>query len=197
MTVILPSTRIEDVYNQIRELDKRIDQVNSKLASILDLSGGLNPDIFVQAGHPFTMLPHECASVRFGTQTIATGTVYATPTAASTSNAASYGFGMNIDTTNATISILGQPGESIIGFTLWWQWAANSSGTRAMQWREVNAGNAVQDLIFSNSASLVTYNHITHVRRVALVDTTYDLQVYQNSGGNLNGDGLLTAYRIR
>ena len=163
--------------------------------SALDAPNQLSPDILTLS-EPFTVLPHEVASLRFNTQEIASGTTFATPTVADPSGA-TWTHGFSIDKSAGTISVDGQDKNAVIGFVLWWQWAGNSTGRRALRWNDVGGGNAVQDFEFSPDATVATYLHIPHVRRVAAADTTYRLQVYQNSGVGLNGDGLLVAYRIR
>lgn len=182
---------LENFALRMNVADRNLAQLTGWMGS----PGRLAPDI-LRRSEPFRVLPHEVASLRFATQAITSGTSYQTPVV-SDPNAATWAYGFSITTSSGTISVNGQDKNAVIGFTLWWQWAGNSTGRRALQWNDVGGGNAVQDFVFNPDATVATYNHVTTMRRVAAADTTYRLQVYQNSGGDLNGDGLLVAYRIR
>ena len=162
--------------------------------SILDAPSKISPDVLVQS-EPFTTLPHEVGSLLFSTQEISSGTSFQTPTVAST--VATFGDGFTIDESGGTISVDGQDQNAVIAFVLWWQWAADATGQRALQWSDVGGSNAVIDYDFAPDGSLASRLSVSHVRRVLTADTTYKLQVWQNSGGGLNGDGLMVAYRIR
>jgi hypothetical protein len=153
---------------------------------------GLKPQVF--EGKEFTIFPCAAASLRFSAQTIGSGTTYAVPTVDTTS-LATWTYGVVLDTANARVQVPGLPGDSLLLFVLWWRWDPNATNRRALQWTD-NSGNNVED----NIAAFATYNnycHITHVRRMASADTWYQLQVWQNSGGDLDGDGLLTVFRMR
>ncbi len=166
---------------------------NDSVAEILDVGGNLKPDALGKT--TFRTLPHECASLRFDTQEISSGTTYQTPAVLDPSGA-TWNHGFSIDTSNAQILVKRQAKGAVIAFVLWWQWAGNATGRRALQWTD-NSGNGVQDFEFSPDATIATFLHVPHVRKAAAADTYYSLKVYQNSGAGLNGDGLLTAWRIR
>lgn len=185
---------------QLEQFALRLNALEQSASQVRDWTSGpgkLSPDILGNS-EPFRVLPHEVASLRFSTQAISSGTTFQVPAAdALNSNNASWQYGFSVDTSSSTISVNGQDKNAIIGFVLWWQWAANATGHRALQWQEVAAGNAVRDFEFNPDASVETFLYISHVRRVSSTDTTYRPQVYQSSGGDLSGDGLMVAYRIR
>lgn len=171
----------------------RLQLAASRLDAVSTPTGGLDHDIFRNSGE-FSVLPIPCASLCFTTQEIATGTTYGVPAVNATS-AATWKYGVTVDTTNAKLQVSGTPGESILMFVLWWRWDANATNHRGLKWTD-NSGNSVEDV----RAGFATYNnylHIAHVRRMVSADTWYQLQVWQNSGGNLNGDGLFTVFRLR
>ena len=174
-----------------REMNKLQQQV-SGLSVLMDDTGNLDPNIFMQHSRGFSILPLPCASLRFGTQAISTGS-FATPTTAI--GAATWAHDMTIDTTNSYIQVHGTPGESVIVFILWWQWANDAGGDeRWMQWID-NSSNAVTDL--RTDIAGYAYNHIVHARKIQSADTYYHMQVKHNKGSNLNGDGLMVAIRVR
>jgi hypothetical protein len=170
----------------------RIEAAASRLDTLSAPTGGLDPNIFGNSGQ-FTVLPVPVASLRFAAQNIATGTTYGAPTV-DTTGAATWNYGVTVDLANAKLQIPGMPGHSILLFVLWWRFDPNATNHRGLKWTD-NSGNSVEDV----RAGFATYNnylHITHVRRMASTDTWYQLQVFQNSGGNLSGDGLFTVFRL-
>lgn len=135
------------------------------------------------------------ASLWFSTQSIASSLTLVTPTATAVSGA-TWNYGLNIDIPNSRVQIPSTPYLSRILFVAWWQWDANVTGTRILQWTD-NSGNNVPDRRPAlTEPGLGTWCHVTHVRRVASADTWYSIQVAQNSGGALNGDGLFVAMKV-
>ena len=150
----------------------------------------------IHVGHAdFDILPHPVASLRFASQNIGTGTDFVTPTVQSPSGA-TWAHGMVLDIANGEIIVKGIPSQSVIGFTLSWEWAANATGDRALQCND-NNGNSIKDYEFNPDDTLLTQLGISHMRRIANTDTFYRLQVWQDSGGDLGGSGLIVAYLIR
>ena len=140
------------------------------------------------------------ASIRFDTQAIGSSLTPSTPTPMMTASNATWNYGLNIDINDnpvtARIQVPSTPFLSRVMFVLWWYWAANATGTRILRWTD-NSGNQVDDTRAAiTEGGVGTACHITHVRRVQSADTWYSIQVAQNSGGNLNGDGLLVAVKI-
>ena len=171
----------------------RIEAAASRLDTLSSPTGGLDLNIFRNSGQ-FTVLPVPVASLKFNSCTVATGTTYAAP-AVDTTSAATWNYGVTVDLANAKLQIPGMPGQSILLFVLWWRFDPNATNHRGLKWTD-NSGNSVEDV----RAGFATYNnylHIAHVRRMASTDTWYQLQVFQNSGGNLSGDGLFTVFRLR
>ena len=171
----------------------RLQQNAGRLDAISAPTGGLDPNVFRNSGE-FSVFPMPVASMRYDTQAIATGTSYAAPTVL-TPSAATWYHGVVIDTANAKLQVTGQPGQSVLLFVLWWSWTADATGNRALRWTD-NSGNEIGDIRAGN-ANFQNYLHVSHVRKMASADTWYQLQVWQNSGGNLNGDGLFCVFRLR
>ena len=143
-------------------------------------------------------LPHEAASLRFSSQSINDDTL-TTPTAAAITNGATWTFGMNLDIGNSKILFSGVPGESVVAAFSWWQWqdSADPDGHRYIK-LNTTGGGATQDLRpATNHASLNTYNFAFNVRKMAAGESDFNIQVRQDSGGAINGDGLLVVVRLR
>lgn len=175
-----------------RELNN-IQQQVSGLSVLMDSTGNLDPNIFLHHSRGFSILPLPCASLYFDTQAITTGS-FATPTTLTTADA-TWNYGMSVDTTNSYIQVHGTPGESVVAFICWWQWANDAGGDeRWLKWTDQD-GNDVFDL--RTDLSGYAYNKITHVRRITAADTHYYMQVKHNKGSDLNGDGLFVAIRVR
>ena len=187
----LPQSEAE--YARLR--GNAIDAAANILPMIAD-GAGLRATVF--EGREFTVFPSMAASLRFSAQTIATSTAYSVPSV-DTASAATWTYGIVLDTANARINVPGMPGESLLLFTLWWRWdpeaASGANGRRALQWTD-NSGNSVED-VRPALADQNNYCHVSHVRRMASADTWYQLKIWQNSGGNLVGDGLFTVFRMR
>ena len=173
---------------EMNNLQKQV----STLSVLMDSTGNLDPNIFLKHSRGFSILPLEMASLRFDTQAIGDSSA-TTPTTLDPS-AATWNYGMEIDITNSRIKITGLAKESIYLFCAWWQWAANDTGYRYLEWR-TDDGGGVKDT--RDAPAYAIYNSIVHVRRQAAADAYYEVKVWQDSGGNLNGDGLFTAVRLR
>ena len=178
----------------LRQSARNIEAYSDTLGNLTTPDGFLAQDVFDKRSRQFSILPHECASLRFGTQAITNNS--STVPAVSSPNAATWAYGMSIDISSGLINITGLANQSVYMFTAWWQWAANSSGYRELQWDAIPSGG-VFDRRLNVDATLSTYNSITHVRRAVDSETSYRILVKQTSGGDLNGDGILTAVRIR
>ena len=178
--------------HRIRLEMNKLQQQVSGLSVLMDDTGNLDPNIFLQHSRGFSILPLECASLRFDTQTISDDTA-TVPTTLDPS-AATWGHGMEIDTTNSRIKITGLPKESVYLFSMWWQWEANDTGLRYLQWFTDDGGSA-KDI--RDAPAYAIYNSLVHVRTQATTDAYYEVKVLQDSGGNLDGDGLFTAVRVR
>jgi len=181
--------------DQLRVRMNFIEATASGAGEVMSSQGaGLSPTVFRNSG-AFSMLPHETASIRFDTQNIANNSLDSPVPLAS--GAATWAYGFSIDTSTGLISIRGIPNDSVYLFAIWWQWAANTTGYRRIQWYESGAGNAVNDYQDAWSATEPIYSHIVHVRRQAGTDASYGIKVFQDSGGDLAGDGVFTATRLR
>lgn len=183
--------------NQLGDFARRLSVVELYALqgqTMLSAPNQLNPDILAQS-EPFTTLPHEAASLRFNAQNVSTGTTFGTLTTADPSGA-TWAHGMTIDISNSKIQVHGTPGESVLCFVLWVSFAASATGQRALQWVD-NNGNSVVAYDFAPDATLLSRLNIAHVRRVANTDTEYRLEVWQDTGGDLQVTGLLTVFRVR
>lgn len=144
------------------------------------------------------ILPHECASLRFSTQSIADGTTPLTPTAADTSNAATWSNGMKLDVSNSKILFAGIPGQSIVGAFSWWLWSdASQTGDRHLLLNTTGGGSTKKTEAGLNHASEGTAQYVFNVRRMAAGEDDFNIQVWQDSGGAINGEGLLVVMRLR
>ena len=150
---------------------------------------------FYTEGAEFEVLPHDMASLRFASQAISTGTTFQDLTVSDPSGA-TWSKGLSIDVSNGVINVSGVPIGAVISFTMWMQFDANSTGVRALQWRD-NSGNSTQGYEFGPSSAHPTYINLGHKRQVVKADTSYKIQVFQDSGGDLNGAGLFVAERIK
>lgn len=179
--------------NAIRLEMNKLQQQVSGLSVLMDDTGNLDPNIFLQHSRGFSVLPLPVATLRFDTQAIATGS-FVTPTTY-TGVEATFGHDMTIDIPNSYIQVHGTPGESVIFFMCWWQWANDAGGDeRWLKWTDQD-GNDVFDL--RTDIAGYAYNRVFHARKIASADTHYYMQVKHNKGSNLNGDGLFVAIRVR
>src|SRR3990167_1622530 len=178
--------------DQLRVRMNFIEATTSRAGEVMSSQGpGLNPGVFQNSGM-FSLLPHECASMRFDTQAI--GNDSTTTPVSLTPSGATWSYGFRNDTANHRIYTSGRPGDMVLLITAWWQWGINATGNRILTWN-TDDGGAVSDRRASFGASLGTYNYIANIRRVASAETYHYLTVYQNSGGDLDGDGLLVVAR--
>lgn len=187
----LENPSLADRHRIRLEMNKLQQQV-SGLSVLMDDTGNLDPNIFLRHSRGFSILPLEMASLRFDTQAIGTSSA-TTPTTLDPSNA-TWNYGMEIDIINSRIKITGLAKESVYLFCAWWQWEANDTGSRYLQWF-TDDGGAVKDI--RDAPAYAIYNSLVHVRRQASADAYYEVKVWQDSGGNLDGDGLFTAVRLR
>jgi hypothetical protein len=182
---------------QLRTKGRELEALGPAM-SVLFGPGEADPHFnnFFAVEGEFETLPHEIASLRFDTQILSTGTSFQDLTVTDPSGA-TWSHGMTIDVSNGTIGVTGVSVNAVIEFTFWVQFAANGDGQRAIQWTDVGGGNSVKNYEFAPDGSLATYLYGFHKRKVALADTFYKLQAWQDTGGDLNIDGLLVAERVR
>ncbi len=159
--------------------------------------GTIDPNFFSRfgPGGGFTILPHECASLKFNSQSIDNNSL--TTPATDGNSAATWNNGMKIDVANSKILFAGIPGESIVAAFSWWQWAANATNQRELTLNTTGGGSTHDRREAYTRGGIGTYNFAFNIRRMAAGESDFNIQVYQNSGGGLNGDGLLVVLRIR
>ena len=172
--------------------------VTSQMAALLTPSGDLDPNIFSHHSGFFSTLPHECASLRFDTQSIDNNSL-TTPVALveSPTNKATWNYGMNIDVSNSKILFSGIPGQSIVAAYSWWLWAADTNNQRELTLNTTGGGAVTDRREAYTRGGIGTMNMSFNLRRMAAGESDFNIQVYQNSGGGLNGDGLLVVARLR
>jgi hypothetical protein len=172
-----------------------LDGATGLLSNWMNIDGNMSPDLFTKfAPHSFTTLPPECASLRFDAQSIPDSVL--TVPVVNASSTATWAYGVEIDTDNGQILIHGVAGQSVYAFACSWQWASNSSGTRRLRWTDTGA-NTVEQIRTGIGGGVETLNELFHVRRAKADDTAYDMRVYQDSGGALDGQGIFAMFRIR
>ena len=182
---------------QLRQKGLALEALGPQM-SVLFGAGEVDPHFnnFYAVEGEFETLPHPMASLYHATQAVTTGTTYQSMTVLDPSGA-TWGQGLSIDTSAATILVPGLPVGAVMEFTLWAQFAGNATGVRSLQWIELGASGAVKKFEFNPHATHPTYLSVFHKRRVATADTTYQLQVFQDSGGDLNVDALIVAERVQ
>ena len=196
----LKPSEIEQVRRQMNDTYSLARAVSN----IVDGSGKLDPNIFgTSASNPFSLLPHESASIYTDTspQTVGTGAFTDIKPYLATSNL-TWSKGLAIDITNGRISISGIPKDAVILITGHVSISDGGSppsdngvGERFLKWKD----NGTEEISVSVPAASVAPTSIAlvHVRRVDdIVDYGY-LQVYQNSTADRSVDALFTVTRLR
>lgn len=141
------------------------------------------------------------ASLRFSSQIIPNDDLII-PVAADETNGAtwadSFGDDMILDIPNSKILFSGTPEESVVEILSWWAWQdATKSGDRQLVLNTTGGGTVVDNRPGLNHATNITYNYAFNVRRMAIGERDFNIQVWQDSGGDLVGNGLLVVIRIR
>ena len=184
---------------ELRLKMNRIEAAASRLDTLSAPTMGLDPNIFRNSGG-FSVLPHPCAILyKSAAQSIPNATWTSPTTWLDFSDPAVRAFDMKVDTTAGYIYSRGIPGDTVIQFTASALFASNATGTRSIALTMSDGGgtgHSVPGVGFL--AGVLNTVQVTHVR-VIKADNAYNyLQVYQNSGGALDLQGLIfTATRLR
>lgn len=196
-----------DFLHALRLEGNRLDSVASTVQEWVGTTGDISPDMF-QRFRPmgFSVLPHECAMLfqgsDSGAQTIPddSWTKFTNFDAPSVSGTATFELGIKTDAANGEIDVSSAPRDHVFMIFGRVSFDANATGIRGVRWVDSASGSIRSSLVQAVDGVNETDVSVLHFRSPRVDDSSYYLEVYQNSGGNLDVptfSGLLFVARIR
>ena len=175
----LTSGEIEQARLSLNALDSKI----GALSGLLDSTGRLWPDVFVNSSG-MSILPHECGAIyNGGNQTIATTTW--TTLVGDAASAATWNKGFRVDPATGYIYCTGVPRDSVLLIAVGVGWASNVAGERlALRWLADDASEIDTETVVPAALTGDYYQSLTHVRRTPSSETYYKIQVAHYAAGN-------------
>lgn len=174
--------------DELRLKMNRIEAATARLDTLSAPSMGLDPNVFCNSGR-FSVLPADCAVLHKGADLSLANATWTTPGSwLGLSDPAVATHGMRIDAENGYVYVTGLPGDTVVGFAAWAQFASNATGVRSIRWNEAGTSNQVGSTVDGSAfvAGVLNTVHLFHVRVLKQADSYYFIDVFQNSGGALD-----------
>ena len=161
--------------------------------------GNLDPNLFAQYSTGFSILPHECASLIGGsgvTNTIASGSWQ--DVTLESGNASTWSHGLRTDVDNGRIYVTGIADENIVDIYAWVAFDDSSLGTERGVRIVTDDGSSRHTLLPISGSTNPDQVQVFHRRIIHSTTTYYYMQVYQDTGADLNASFVnLVVCRIR
>ena len=189
------STDADDLARELWLMKDKVDRFSAlagSLGNLIDVTGSLVPNLFSHhSPQSFTILPIPSVGLVGSNNQFIENNAYTTLTYEAASSLSSglkfYSYsegGIDANTTAGTITMIGEPENSLFLITGFVQWEANSSGFREVRIRDA-AGDFTPVAIHAGFAGSGVVQSFATVRQMYSSIATVSLNAYQNMGTSL------------